>query len=55
MEEFKVDIEEYEEVVEKFKRKDTKSYDFLVKAGESYQLAIGGFVKRMIEEEVFPI
>ena len=55
LDEFKVDIEEYEEVVEKFKNKDTKSYDFLVKAGDSYQLAIGNFVKRMIEEEVFPL
>ena len=49
--EFMVDEEEYKDVVNKFKRKDTKSYDFLVKAGEKYQEAVGKFVKRMIEEE----
>ena len=31
--EFEVELDEYEAVVDKFKRKDTKSYDFLVKAG----------------------
>ena len=53
-EEFDVDMDEYEEVLEKFKRKDTKCYDFLTKAGENYQTAIGGFIRRMIREEVFP-
>ena len=38
--EFKVETEEYEDVVQRFKSKDTKSYDFLVKYGEGYQEAI---------------
>ena len=52
--EFEVELDEYEAVLDKFKRKDTKSYDFLVKAATNYQGAIGRFVKRMIEEEIFP-
>ena len=41
-------------VVEKFKKKQTKSYDFLIKSNKKYQEAIFKFCKRMIEEEEFP-
>ena len=53
-EEFDVEIEEYEDVLNKFKKKDTKCYDLLTKAGENYQTAVGSFIRRMIKEEVFP-
>ena len=52
--EFEVDKEEIEAVVEKFKSKDTNSYDFLLKAGEGYQEAMGKCIMRMIKEETFP-
>ena len=54
MKEFEIEPEEYEEVVKKFKAKDTKSYDFLVKADQKYQEAMGNFIRRMIKEEKFP-
>ena len=52
--EFEIESEEYEEVVRKFKAKDTKSNDFLVKADQKYQEAMGNFKKRMIKKEEFP-
>ena len=54
MKEFEIEPEEYEEVGKKFKAKDTKSYDFLVKADQKYQEAMGNFIRRMIKEEKFP-
>ena len=38
--EFEIDTEEYDEVVKKFASKDTSSYDFLVRAGDGYKVAI---------------
>ena len=32
--------DDFEKVIEKFKSKPTKTYDFLLKAGEKYQAAI---------------
>ena len=51
---FDIQVEEYEEVVKKFKSKNRKCYDFLTKADENYQAAVGAFVRRMIKEEEFP-
>ena len=41
-------------MVEVFKRKDTKSYDFLVRSGKSYQEAMGHLVMNLIKTEKFP-
>ena len=41
-------------VVTKFKGKQTKSYDLLIKSDEKYQDVIYQLCKRMIEEEEFP-
>ena len=46
---------DYEGVLKKFESKPTKSYDFIVKAGNKYQDAIYLFCKRIIEEQSFPI
>ena len=54
LDEFVVEEDEFKEVVKVFKRKDTKSYDFLVKAGKNYQEVIGHFVSKMIKSETFP-
>ena len=52
--EFEVDMEEYDEVVRKFKGKSTNTYDFLTRSGDRYQEAMGNFVQRLIKEETFP-
>ena len=54
IDEFDIETEEYKEVVKRFTAKDTKSYDFLIKADEKYQEAMGNFIKRMIKKEEFP-
>ena len=46
--------DDYEVVLKRFKSKQTKSYDFLLRSSRNYQDAIFSFCKRMIEEEVFP-
>ena len=48
--EFEVNIEEYEEVLERFKGKST--YNFLTRAGEKYQEAMRNLVQRQIKEEI---
>ena len=47
--------EDYDTVLTKFKTKQTKSYDFLIKAGENYQEAIYKLCVRMIQNKEFPI
>ena len=50
-----ITVEEYDEVVRKFKKKNKKSYFFLTKAGEEFQKSIFKLCKPMLEEERFPI
>ena len=52
--EFEIEEDEFKDVVEVFKRKDTKSYDFLVRSGRRYQEAMGHLVMKMIKTEKFP-
>ena len=52
--EFQIEVKEFDEVVKKFASKDTKSYDFLIKAGDGFKQAIGRFCARMIDNEKFP-
>ena len=49
-----IDKSDYDKVVKRFKSKQTKSYDFLIKAGENYQEAIFKLCKRMIKDQEFP-
>ena len=49
-----VSKEEYDKVVDKFKSKNKRSYDFLTKAGTLYKQAIYKLCKRMLREEDFP-
>ena len=54
LKEFEITTKEYDEVLRKFASKDTSTYDFLVRSGDSYKEEIGGFLKRMIKEQTFP-
>ena len=51
---FRVNKENFTRVVKKFKDKGKQAYDFLVKAGASFQQAVFILCKRMIETEDFP-
>ena len=53
-EEIEIDKDEFDNLLNHFSKKDTKSYDFLLKAGESYKEAMFMFCRRMIKEEQFP-
>ena len=48
-------MDDFKEVVEKFKKKKTKTYDFLLKANEDYQEAIYDLCKLFIDKEEFPL
>ena len=51
---FELNEDDFDKVIEKFKSKPTKTYNFLIKTGEKYQAAIFDLCKVMIEEEEFP-
>ena len=53
-EEFEIGKEECEVVMKRFKAKETKSYDLLLKADKDYQESLLGLCRRMINEESFP-
>ena len=53
-ESFEINHDEFEDVLEKFKKKDTKTYDFLINAGKDYKIAIYKLCKRIIEREEIP-
>ena len=46
---FEIEECDFDEVLEKFKSKPTKSYDFLLKAGKKYQEVMFQLCKRMID------
>ena len=46
--------EDYDDVIIKFKRKNKRSYDFLIKAGDLYRRSIFKLCRRMLKEESFP-
>ena len=52
--EFDVDKEEFDKVIKKFRSKQTKAYDFLVKASDEYKSAIFRMCKRFMIREEFP-
>ena len=51
---FEVTYDEFESVLEKFKMKSTKTYDFFIKSGDKYKMAIFTLCKRIIENEDIP-
>ena len=46
--------EEFEEVIEQFKRKNKSVYHFLTKSGEGFQKSIYKLCRRLIRDENFP-
>ena len=53
-EECDVNKEDFEMVMKKFKGKETKAYDFIVKASPEYKEAIFRLCKRFLDKEEFP-
>ena len=51
---FTVDEKDFEEVIQRFKSKATKAYDFLTKADENYINAMFLICKKFIDQEEFP-
>ena len=49
-----IEKDDFVEVIEKFKKKPTKTYDFLIHAGKKYQNSIFKLCKRVIDEEDVP-
>ena len=52
--EINISIEDFEDIISRFKAKPTKTYDFLVKAGKESQNVIFQLCKRIIEDEDIP-
>ena len=48
---FELDRGDFDEVVERFKRKKKKSYDLLTLSSESFKNSVFKLIKRMIEAE----
>ena len=53
-EDFDLGKDDFDAVLKKFGSKKTKSYDFLLKAGELYKGSVFNFCKKMIMREEFP-
>ena len=53
-EEFYIGKDDFNEVINKFNKKKTKSYDFLLKAGNKYKESVYQLCKKMIMQEHFP-
>ena len=51
---FEVSKEDFDDVIEKFKSKQTKVYDFLIKADHDYKHAIFLLCKKFLDAEEFP-
>ena len=52
--EYEVTEEDFFEIIWKFKSKRSSTYDFIVKAGLKFQLAIHKLCQRLIRQETFP-
>ena len=51
---FEVTNDDFEQVLAKFAMKDTKTYDFILNAGEKYKMSIYKLCKRIIDNEEIP-
>ena len=49
-----IEKEDFDEVINTFKKKNKATYKFIVKAGERYKTSIYKFCNRMVKEETFP-
>ena len=49
-----INHDDFIKVIEKFGKKSTKTYDFLIKAGKKYQDALFSLCKRIIDQEDVP-
>ena len=49
-----IDLEDFKDILLKFKKKQTQTYNFLIRAGVSYQNAIFKVCKRIIDKEEIP-
>ena len=47
--------DEFDQILEKFDRKNKRSYDFLLRAGDCFKNSIHKLCGRMIREEIFPV
>ena len=52
---FEVEKSDFNNVVKKFESKSTKSYDFLLKAGDKYKDVMYKLCKKIVEREEFPL
>ena len=46
--------EEFEDLINKLKKKNKRSYDFLVRAGDKFKNSVFKLCQRLVEEEEFP-
>ena len=46
--------EEFDEPIKKLEKKNKRSYDFLLKAGDKFKMVVFKFCRRMIKAEIFP-
>ena len=53
-ESFEVNFQDFDQVLAKFEMKDTKTYDYLLKAGDKYKYACYKICKRIIDNEEIP-
>ena len=49
-----VDIEDFKDILKKFSSKNMQTYDFLIKAGPQYKMAMYKLCKRIIGKEDIP-
>ena len=53
-ESFEITYDDFDQVLAKFEMKETKTYDFLIKAGKKYKYALFEVCKRIIDKEEIP-
>ena len=51
---FEIDKDDFNEVLDRFKKKNKKSYDLITKCSESFQNSVFKLIRRMVKEEDFP-
>ena len=49
-----IEKEDFDDIIERFKKKNKPAYYFLTKAGPKFQTSVYKLCKRLIEEEEFP-
>ena len=49
-----IEKEDFDDIIDRFKKKNKPAYNFLTKAGPKYKTSVYKLCKRLIEEEEFP-